>query len=195
MYDEKTIINLGLGLLGQHSITSYANPANPLERRVVPAYAHQRRSELIKRRWVFNRHFASLTIRPDATMNTAERPYAFDLPNDYLAAVRDRTTTWQIRGNLLYSRYDSVVLEYKADVPEVQFDPLFVDVLAARIAVDNAEWITQSNIKKADADDRFYKPAIQMAAANNALIIGSEDETGALDEDDTWLHARAGYNL
>lgn len=195
MSDPKTIINQGIGYLGQHGISSYDNPQNPLERRVVSQYQQQRKSELLKRRWVFARHFAQLQLSAEKPMATADRPYAFEKPNDYLAAVRDRSSKWQIRGGFIYHSSDSLALEYKADVPESEFDPLFIDVLAARIAMDNCEWITQSNTKFETVFQRFYIPAIQVAAANNAFIIGSEDETELLDEDDTWIHARAGYNL
>jgi hypothetical protein len=192
--DDKGVINLGLGLLGAYSVTSIDPPVTPIEKRMAQFYPHWRKSELTRRRWVFNRKYKVLTISPDAPMETADRPYGYLLPNDYLAAVRDKTTRWQVRGRYVYNSNDEMVLEYKADIPTTEFDPLFVDVLAARIAYENCEWVTQSNMKKADAE-RYYKDMLRLASANNALIIGSEDDMTDLDDDDTWIMSRAGYGL
>ena len=54
------------------------------------------------------------------------------------------------------------------DIPPADFDPLFVDVLAARLAVDTAEAITQSNSKKAEAKDA-YKEAVRDAGRANGF--------------------------
>jgi hypothetical protein len=49
------------------------------------------------------------------------------------------------------------------------FDPLFAEALACRIALDAAEELTQSRSKKDDAA-RFFKRAIDTAKRNNSLM-------------------------
>ncbi len=192
--DRKAILNYGLGMLGSYTVTSLEPGVTPLEKRVASNYQQWKRSELTRRRWVFNRGFSVLTQEPTAPMATEERQYGYALPTDYLAAVRDKYSRWQIRGRYIYSAEDSLVLEYKMDVDEENFDPLFVDTLACRIALEMCEWVTQSNMKKADAE-RAYNNTIKLASANNALIIGPEDELTEPDENDSWIASRAGWGL
>lgn len=190
--DARQIINLGLGQLGAYYVTSLEPANTAIEKRMALHYEQWRDSELTRGRWVFATGFANLvgTVGPDAT---EQRPYAYLAPTDYLSIVRERSAKWQVKGKYIYSPVAIQTIEYKRRVPEDQFDPLFVDVLAARIAWENCEWVTQSNTKKADAE-RAYQTARRFAVVNNSLILDPEPSE-INDEDDTWIQARAGWNL
>jgi hypothetical protein len=193
--DAKGILNQGLRLLGSYSVNSIAPAGTPLERHCAEGYPQWRDSELIRRRWVFNRATVTLTVTGSAPDATAMHPYAFDLPSDCLAPVRQKGDTWvQKRGRKIYHSDTTLDFEYKARVVETDFDTLFNDTLACRIAFEMCEWVTQSNVKKSDALE-LYRKSIAVAAANNALIIGAEDSVHETEGQDEWLNARYGYGL
>jgi hypothetical protein len=193
--DAKTIINLGLGMLGSYSVNSIAPAVTPLEKKMAIRYPQFRDSELTKNRWVFARLYATLTLSvPVPSMATAERPNAFAKPNDCLRPIRSKGAKWEVRGGYIYTSDSALTIEYIARIVEADFDPLFVDMLAARIAMDMCEDVTQSNIKKGDARTA-YREAKQSAKAANALIIGSDDDMTEPDDDDSWIQARRGVGL
>ena len=192
--EAKQIINLGLGHLGAYVVTSLEPANTPIEKRMSLHYSHWRDSELQRGRWHFATRIEPLTAAPSVPSATTSQPYGYILPGDMLSPIRHKRSRWSIRGNNLYSPYATETLEYKARVPEHFFHPMFIDVLAARIAYENAEWVTQSNIKKGDAYN-LYKDARKYAVAENALQIGPEEDTADLDEHDTWIQGRAGWNI
>jgi hypothetical protein len=173
MYTDVQVINLGLAKLSASRIQSITPPRSALEIHCKENYPAWKRSELAKRRWVF-----ALVDNYAMTLGTTtpgvDRPYQFALPPNCLRPVRQRYTEWVQRGRFLYSAYNVLTIEYISDVPESDFDPLFVDVLAWRIAIECVEMVTQSNTKKADASTG-YKDARNEAGRANAFVIGSED--------------------
>lgn len=191
--DAKTQLNLGLNLLGSYSVNSIAPATTPLEKKCATFYTQWRDSELTKNRWVFARGYAVLSEGGGA-FETAERPYSFALPSDCLRPLREKSVTWEQRGRYLYNATATLTLNYLMRVVEANFDPLFVDVLAARIAVEMCESVTQSNLKKADAR-AGYKDALKIAKAANAVIIGMGDDADESDEDDEWIAGRRGVGL
>lgn len=64
------------------------------------------------------------------------------------------------------------------------FDALFVEALACRLAVELAEEITQSNTKKADAAQQ-YRAALAEARRANAI-----ERAYQIPATDDWLLAR-----
>lgn len=192
--DAHGILNQGVRLLGSYNINSINPPSTPLERQCAGGYPQWRDSELTRRRWVFSRRFATLTVQGSAPNAIASHPLAFDLPADCLAPVRKRGDQWIQQGRKIYTACSVLELEYKARIVETDFDVLFNDVLACRVAYELCEWVTQSNVKKADCV-QFYKDAVKIAAANNALIIGAEDSVHEVDSQDEWVNARYGYGV
>jgi hypothetical protein len=57
---------------------------------------------------------------------------------------------------------------------EEDFDVLFEEVLACKVAYESCEFVTQSNSKKATALQE-YKDAVVEAAKANAFVTGAED--------------------
>lgn len=193
--DAKSIINLGLSPLGAYNVSTITPPVTPLEKKCADQYPQWRDSRLTANRWVFARNYEVLTLgAPSPSMATAERPHAFALPNNCLRPIREKSAKWEQRGKHLYHNAATLTIEFIARVVEADFDPLFVDTLAAWITYRMCEYVTQSNIKKADAKSD-YEDTIKVARAANALIIGNDEQIGEADDDDDWISARRGAGL
>lgn len=186
------IINLGLSKIAASRVSSISPPKTPLERFMADAYPSWRDEEMSKRRWRFAMKLDKLTLTD--TLTGVDKPYQFLLPNDCLRPLRDiigsRTTEWEQRGRYLYSAYPDLQLYYMARVSEADFDPLFVSVLAGKIAFESCEYVTQSNQKKADANV-FYRDALREASANHGFITGAEIMNNAVtDEGYSFIEGR-----
>lgn len=183
MQTATDIINLGLAALGAQRVSQLSPPRTELERFMASSYPAWRDAELARNRWLFAIKRATLTQTDDAP-EIAELPYAYLIPNDCLRPLRDDTgrgkALWVREGKYLYSEESTLVLRYVARVPEADFDPLFVNVLAGRIALMSAEFVTQSNQKKADAD-ALYKGALDAAKVANGFATGSENPYADVD--------------
>lgn len=168
------IINLGLGKISSSRVRNINPPTTPLERHVAEGYQHWRRSELQKHRWVFATVDDYALTQSEILDETRDyRKYKYDLPVDCLRPVRFQGADWKQRGRALYDRGDTLTIDYIADVPESEFDPLFVEVLACRVAMESVEYVTQSNTKEVNAVAK-YDEAVSTARQNNAFIVGSE---------------------
>lgn len=191
MTDALSVCNLGLGKIAASRISNLSPARTALERHCSAGYPTWRDQELSMRRWVFAMDRQQLTQNA-APLDDAPQGniYQYGLPPNYLRALRDKHTTWVIRGTTLYSSCETQWLDFMSRVPEGNFDPLFVDVLAGRVAKECVEFATQSNSKGQTADSH-YSTALDNAARANAFIIGSEDVQTA-DENDTWIAGRMG---
>lgn len=173
MYTDVQIINLGLAHIAASRVTQIAPPRSGLEVFVAEGYTAWKRSELTKRRWVFAlEEDYQLTL--SATLGYGDRPYKYALPTDCLRPVRQRRTEWQQRGRFVLSSDSALRIQYIKNVPESDWDALFVDVMSWRIALECCEYTTQSNSKK-EFCARGYEDARKTAGQANAFIIGPED--------------------
>ena len=173
MFTSVQIINLGLSKIASSRISRIDPPVSSLERFVAEGYPHWKRSELTKRRWVFATEDNYLLTRTE-TIDGVAQPYKYQLPVECLRPIRGKRTEWKQRRRFLYSAYDNLRVSMIMNVDEVEFDPLFVEVLASRIALESVEYVTQSNTKKADVE-ALYRAAVSDAGQANAFIIGPED--------------------
>lgn len=189
MYTDTQVINLGLGKLSASRVVQLSPPRSALEVKCAEEYPMWKRSELTKRRWVFAL-VEDYPLTLSATLTNVDKPYKFALPNDCLRPVRQRRTEWMQRGKFVHSYNSTLSIQYIRNAPETDFDPLFVDVLACRIAFECCEAVTQSNTKKQDVLAQ-YTNAKNIAGQMNAYIIGPED-IGVDDDDFPFVNAR--YN-
>lgn len=187
MYTDLQITNLGLGKISSSRIQRLDPPTSPLEVYMYNGYTVWKRAELTKRRWVFALE-DNVVLSLKATIEGVERPYKYELPPACLRPVRQKRTEWVQRGRFVYSANPALKIQMIDNVPEASFDPLFVDVLACWIAVQAAEYVTQSNTKKDDAK-AMYAEAVSVAGKMNAFIIGPEDVT-ADDDDFEFVNSR-----
>lgn len=172
MYTKLEVINYGLGKIASSLVTSINPPKSQLERYLANNYDIWRRSEIGKRRWVFAME-DRVALPQVGFLDDEERPYKYQLPIDVVRPVRTRGSEWQQRGRFVYSCMENLRVSLLMDRDENEFDPMFVDVLGCRIALESCEYITQSNTKKADAME-FYRDAVTEAGRANAFVIGPE---------------------
>lgn len=187
MFTAVQIINLGLSKIASSRVSRIDPPVSSLERFVAEGYPHWKRSELTKRRWVFATE-DNYTLTRVETLTDVEQPYKFQLPVECLRPIRGKRTEWKQRRRFIYSTYDELRVSMIMNVDETEFDPLFVEVLASRIALECVEYVTQSNTKKADVE-ALYRNAVSDAGQANAFVIGPEDVTSD-DEDFPFVTSR-----
>lgn len=187
MYTDLQITNLGLGKISSSRIQRLDPATSPLEVYMHNGYTPWKRAELTKRRWVFALEDDVVLSLKDTIAGVA-RPYKYELPTRCLRPVRQKRTEWVQRGRFVYSADPALKIQQINNVPEADFDALFVDVLACWIAVQSCEYVTQSNTKKDDVK-AMYGEAVAVAGKMNAFIIGPEDVT-ADDNDFDFVNAR-----
>lgn len=186
MFTDVQTINQGLSK-GASSRIGRIDPAStPLEKYMALNYPQWKRSELAKRRWVFAT-VEDYVLTATATDIPGGRPYKYPLPIDCLRPIRKKRSEWVQRGRDLYSAYPTLTIDYTYNAPESEWDPLFQDVVAARVWKESCEYVTQSSTKKADAAVE-YKEALAEAAKANAFVIGPED-LDEVDNEPSWLEA------
>ena len=173
MFSKLQVVNIGLGKIAASQLERLDPPRSSVERFVAGSYDHWKRSELSKRRWVcaLDDEVVMAQVRYD---EGSERPYVYAIPTDALRPVRQSRSEWKQRGRNIYSANQELRLQFIMNIDETDFDPMLVEVLACRVALECAEFITQSNTKKADAKT-LYDDAVREAAQNNAYIIGPEN--------------------
>ena len=148
------VCNLALDLLKQDAITSIDSPTGGTDVICARWYDHVRRATLRKHPW----NFAAkrTTVAPHASAPAFGYSKAYDLPSDFIRlltigddTVNDLQGKYQLENNqLLFSAADSSSLKirYVYDYTNVaKMDPLFVDVLAAELALRIAFKVTGSD--------------------------------------------------
>lgn len=154
------------------------------------AYERLRDAELRAHTWNFAKSRASLAAAADAPAFGKER--SFPLPADWLRMLPPypemnmNDLDWEIEGKRIYTN-DSAPLQirYVKQVTDPnEMDALFREALAARMAMEMCEEITQSNTKKQLVQED-YKMAIREARRTNAI-----EGISAEPPDDTWVTVR-----
>lgn len=177
--------NSALQRVGASSILSISDNS-PEARACAIAYDSNRRDELRKHSWNFA--IKRAVLAPDTTAPAYDYTYAFTLPTDCLRVLRPATTSldWRIEGRKILTNDGSTLyLRYLADIDDCsQWDPSFYNVMAASLAVDICEKLTQSNTKKQQLIID-YKESVADARKVDAFETGPEDAA-----DDTWWVAR-----
>lgn len=189
MASEVEIANRALSKLGEARIASLADASKPA-RAMNARFALLRDAELAASSWRFA---VTRTTLPASTSTPAwgyskiyERPTddvrplkVGDAFVDYRAmgvmfetsgVVSDRTP-YEIIGNKIHTDL-SAPLKYeyvKRETDSGQFDALFVEALACRLALDACEELTQS-ASKMDRIERQYRAALSEARRVNAIL-------------------------
>lgn len=197
--DKTAIANYALSKLGEDPILALTDDlkrAKHLNR----IFDQVRDAELRRHRWKFSLRRTQLS----ALVATPSFGYAhrYPLPADYLALVQvndiyirpltKAQAPWSVEGSdtgteILTNLTAPLKVRYVAKVTNAGlFDPLFVEVLACKLAVETAEILTQSETKRARAADE-YAFAVKEAKRQDG-IENPPDELPA----GTWLAAREG---
>ncbi|NBN64129.1 hypothetical protein [Pannonibacter tanglangensis] len=183
MTSKTAIANLALLLLEDDEIVSIDDDT-PSARTIRRSYDEILKGEIRRHNWNFARHRAVLS--PSATPPVFGRRYAFPIPDGCLRVwPGPDDQDWLIEaGHILTDYGPTLQLIYSRLVPETQFDPLFVEVFAAKLAHMCCGRITGS-LSKVDRAVEAYRAALLDAKRANAFERNSED----LPED-SWLQAR-----
>ena len=185
------ICNLGLGIIGASTqVVTLAQPKNVNETRCARFYPQRRDAELRKYRWNFAKRWQQMNA-PDPAKVHPRFKNAYPLPTSpwCLRIIRQAhdggSVDWTVEGRHVFTDLSAGWwLPFIARVPEAEFDPLFVDVLAASMALILAEPVTQSNTKKADAREA-YREALAAAKSANTFEVEPEQ-----DQPDSWELSR-----
>jgi len=184
MASEVDICNLALQRLGAKSISSLTEDSTRA-RECNRVYTHARDTEMRSHPWNFARARASLAA--STTVPAFGPAFQYPLPADFLRLLpsRDQGTLQIEGGNILTSDTAPLEIIYIRRVTDPNaFDQGFVDLLAARIARDIAEKVTQAN-NKIQAAQAAYKEAKADARKVNAFESPSQEPPV-----DTWITAR-----
>lgn len=190
MADAVSICNLALQRLGAKAISSLTEDTTA-GRACNRVYEQARDSELRAHPW----SFARTRVQVAASSTDPVFGYAkqYQLPSDCLRILPTNGTNgtatqddWQIEDRKILTDDTSPInLIYIKKVTDPnEFDALFSELLAARIAMDVAEKVTQSNTKKKEATDHYK--AVQAEARK----INAFERPPIEPPTDTWITAR-----
>ena len=175
MYTKVQIINLGLGKISSSLISRIDPPQSSLERFCAAGYENWKRTEIAKRRWVFATD-DEVALPMIEERDGSEFRYVYQLPTDCLRPIRLKRDTWRQRRRTIQAHDQNLRVSLIMNVPESELDPLFIEVLACRIAMECVEYVTQSNTKM-EAASVMYDRAVTDASRSNSFVIGPENIT------------------
>jgi hypothetical protein len=186
---EVSICNLALQKLGAKRISALDDDSREAES-VNACYETLRDRELAAYHWNFAK--TRVTLAPDATAPEFTFTYAFLLPADCLNIIKPARLglDWHVENHngslaILTNDGDEIDLRYIAKITDpTRFHPVFVDMLACKIAWHCCEELTQSNTKK-DAVAQEYMLARKDARRMNAFSVNQQPQPV-----DGWLAAR-----
>jgi hypothetical protein len=188
MASDVDICNLALNLLGAESIQNISPPDDNDRAKACAAFFPQSRDAVLRAhewRFAIRRQELNKDTPPNPISGYA---YQYVLPTDpYCLRVLDLndddTLDWVVEGRRLLTDESTAKIKYVSRVTDTgYFDPLFVDALAARLAMDLSMVITKSQ-KVLQAMATLYDYRIAEAKAMNVIEDGkAEEPTGPLIE-------------
>ena len=193
--DKTQIANYALSKLGEEPVlllTDDTKPARLLNR----IFDQVRDAELRRSRWKFSLKRAQLV----ALVSAPDWGFAkqYPLPADFLSLVQvndiyvrplsKQRGPWSLEGGLLLTDIPAPLkVRYVAQITNTGlFDPLFVEALACKLAMEAGETLTQSETKRARAADE-YKYALSEAQRQDAIETTPDEMPWG-----SWLDAREG---
>jgi|AP82_1055514.scaffolds.fasta_scaffold20863_2 hypothetical protein len=178
------ICNRALQKLGASPITALTEDSRNA-RACNASYEIIRDAELRKHPW--SCATSRVQLAPDTATPAFGVDYQYSLPSDFLRILPgNKITDWQIEGRKLLTD-DGITLDLryvKRVTDPNEFDALFINLLATRLAFELCEIITQSNTKK-DFLMKDYEFSILEAKRSNAI-----ERVSAESPEDSWITAR-----
>lgn len=199
MAGQIEIVNRALYKLGASPAMNIVNPTNKQERVMSGLWDTVRKAELRRHRWAFALRRTMLPALAGVPAWGYQRQ--FQLPSDYLRMVQANDyyvtpsimdyrnqddTPWAVEGSIILTDFPAPLkLRYVADVTDPgAFDALFVEALAAKLAYEACESLTQSNEKKNVAGQDYT------AAMKAASMVGAIEKPPQGIADDAWMLTR-----
>jgi hypothetical protein len=181
MASDVQICNMALYLLGAEAITAISPPDDNDRARVCALwYAPSRDAVLRAHDWNFAIRRATLNLDTPSTP-TSGYDYQFVLPTDpYCLRVievnDDPEADWVVEGRRLLSDDSTVILKYLAQITDPgNFDSLFVEALAVKMAVNLAMPITKDAKVMANMN-QLYEMKLAEARGVNDHEMGNVPE-------------------
>ena len=179
------ICNLALGRVGESRIASLADDTKQA-RACNASYEHVRDEVLRSHPW------NSVIARASLAKLATSPPFGYDdeyqLPADCLRVVEvyDTRLPWVVEGRKLLSDEGSPlsVRYVRRETDPNQYDPMLVSAIAARLAIELCEELTQSNTKRERSLVEYERILSRARSAD-----GQEQSPMPLEEDD-WVLAR-----
>jgi hypothetical protein len=188
------IANRALQKVGAARISSFDEGTREANA-VKACYDIVRDAELSTNMWTFS--IKRVELAPSSTTPAFGRTYQYDLPADYLRKapydpqVMDTPNDYLYEGRqLLTDEPGPLELRYVSkDVPPEHYDPLFAEALAARLAMEIASELTQSESQKGNLENA-YEFHVRKARQINSI------QAGPIQPDlDEWVYSRHIGNL
>ena len=178
------ICNRALSKLGQIRITSLTDN-NKAAKACNHAYEYVR--DAVLRDHVWNCTMTRAQLAPLSTTPSFGFDYQYQQPGDCIKVVEvDTSYPWTVEGRaILTDQGPTLDIRYqKREEDPNQYDPLLLEALAAKLAYELAEELTQSNSKKDEAM-RDY-----MTLLNQAKLRDAQEQSPAELHEDDWINAR-----
>lgn len=195
MASDVSIVNRALTKLGADRVLLLSDDTQ--QARVMSSmYADVRDAEIRRHHWKFAIKRASIPALVATPIFGYQ--YQYPVPMDFLGLVqvnevyvrscRKGTAPWSLEGgNILTDFPAPLYIRYVARVTNPGlFDPLFVEALACKLALEAAESLTQSSSKKSAAMEE-YKFALSEAKRLDALENPPDELPWG-----SWLDSRTG---
>jgi hypothetical protein len=186
---ETEICNLALLRLGNAISISSLGEDSKNARLCNLIYASARDAVLRAHPWNFA--VKRVELASEATTPAFEFAYQYTLPTDCLKVIRtdwealDLATEYRIEGNKLLTDEGTASIEYIARITDVaQFDALFTDVLAQRIAAELCIPITDN----ASGSQSLWQ--IYQLKLSEARSVDGQEGTPRMVTSNDWLIAR-----
>lgn len=179
MSSEVQIYNRALVKLGADRILSPEDDTPPA-RVIKSMYDQVRDAELRRYRWKFAIKRAELLALVAAPVWGYS--FQYPLPDDYLGliqvgdvyvrALRQQNARWSVEAGAIHTNYQAPLkIRYTARIEDAGvYDPLFVEVLACKLALEACETLTQSAGKYQSAAQAYefaMSEAIRMDSIEN----------------------------
>ncbi len=183
------IYNLALQKVGQSRVEA-VDEDNNNARHCTACYEILRRAELRKAAWNFS--IVRVILAPSPTIPQFTYAKGFAVPTDSLRVLLPPRLAldWKIevldgREAILTNDGDTLYIRYIQDVTDpTRFDPLFVDMLACKMAWQMCEIITQSNTKKEALQAEYIQ------SRNEARRLNAFEKIPDAEPESPWLAAR-----
>lgn len=185
MSSAATVVNIGLTALGDPTLIVTLDDNTKTANLAKKIYDPLRKAELRAHPWNFARK--RVKVAKDATNPAFGYSYRYLKPADFVRLVTtEDQTDFQIEGDYILSDDSSPIeLIYISNVTDVsKFDPLFMQALGLRLAIDLSPHLTNSGTKRERLKED-YRDVVSEARRTNAI-----ENIPAERPEDTWISVR-----